>query len=60
MFILFKKLSPMPMSIKIFSTISFIKYSLSSFMWKSLIHLELSFVQDDKYRSICILLHTDR
>jgi len=28
-------------------------------MWRSLIHLDLSFVQGDKNRSICILLHVD-
>jgi hypothetical protein len=28
-------------------------------MWRSLIHLDLSFVQGDKDGSICILLQTD-
>jgi hypothetical protein len=28
-------------------------------MWRSLIHLDLSFVQGDKNGSICILLHVD-
>jgi len=28
-------------------------------MLRSLIHLDLSFVQGDKYKSICILLHVD-
>ena len=28
-------------------------------MLRSLVHLDLSFVQDDKYGCICILLHTD-
>jgi hypothetical protein len=27
--------------------------------WRSLLHLDLSFVQGDKYGSICMLLHTD-
>jgi hypothetical protein len=29
-------------------------------MWKSLIHLDLSFVQGDKNGLICILLHANR
>jgi hypothetical protein len=30
-------------------------YSMSGFMWRSLIHLDLSFVQGDKNGSICML-----
>jgi hypothetical protein len=40
---------PMP-----FSSVNFI---VSAFMWSSLIHLDLSFVQGDKNGSILILLH---
>jgi len=49
----------MPMYSRLFPTFSSISFSVSSFMWRSLIHLELSFVQGDKYRPICILLHAD-
>ena len=38
---------------------SSIRFSVSSFMWISLIHLDLSFVQGDTYGSIFIFLHTD-
>jgi hypothetical protein len=36
-----------------------IKFSVSSFRLRSLIHLDLSFVQGGKYGSIFIFLHTD-
>jgi hypothetical protein len=32
-------------------------FSVSGFMLRYLIHLDLSYVQGDKYVSICILLH---
>jgi hypothetical protein len=32
---------------------------VSGFMWRSFIHLDLSFVQGDKNGSICILLHAN-
>jgi hypothetical protein len=35
------------------------RFSVSCFMLRSLIHLDLSFVQDDKFRSVFILLHVD-
>ena len=35
------------------------RFSVPSFMVKSLINLDLSFVQGDKYESIFILLHVD-
>ena len=48
----------MPMCSRIFHTFfSFIRFSVSGFMWRSLIHLDLSFVQGDKSGSIHILLH---
>jgi len=37
----------------------FISLSVSHLMWKSLIHLDLSFVHYEKNGSICILLHAD-
>jgi hypothetical protein len=46
--LIFSRLSP---------TFSSINFSVSGFMWRSLIHLDLSLVQGDKNGSICILLH---
>jgi hypothetical protein len=40
-----------------FLTFSSINFSVSGLMWRSLIHLDLSFVQGDKNGSIRILLH---
>ena len=42
------------------STFFSIRISVSGFTWKSLFHLDLSFVLGDKNRSICILLHDNR
>jgi hypothetical protein len=36
-----------------------IKFKMSAFMLRSLIHLDLSFVQGYRYASICIFLHAD-
>jgi hypothetical protein len=55
--VLFNKLSPVPMHSRLFSTFSSIRFNVSGFMLKSLIHLNLSFVHGDKYGSISILLH---
>jgi hypothetical protein len=54
--ILFRKLSLVPMCSRLFSTFSSIRFSVSVFMLRSLIHLDLSFVQGDKYGSICTVL----
>jgi hypothetical protein len=35
------------------------RFTVSGFMWRSLIHLDLSFVQGDKNGFICVLLHAD-
>jgi hypothetical protein len=56
---LFRKFAPVPMSSRLFPNFSSIRFSVSGFMYWSLIHLDLSFVQGDKYGSIFILLHTD-
>jgi hypothetical protein len=48
-----------PMSSRLFPTFCSIRFIISGFMLRSLIHLDLSFVQGDKYGSIFILLHTD-
>jgi hypothetical protein len=47
------------MSSKLFPNFSSIRLSVSGFMLRTLIHLDLSFVQGDKYGSIFIFLHTD-
>ena len=53
--VLLRNFSPVPMSSNFFS----ISFSVSGFMWRSLIHLELSLVQGDKDGSVHILLHAD-
>jgi hypothetical protein len=52
-----QEFSPVPISSRLFPTFSSINFSVSDFMWSSLIHLDLSFVQGDKNVSIHILLH---
>jgi hypothetical protein len=47
------------MRLRLFPTFSSISFSGSDFMWRSLIHLDLSFVQGDKNGSMRILLHVD-
>jgi hypothetical protein len=54
---LFRNFSPMPISSRLFPTFSSINFSVYGFMWRSLIHLDLSFLQGDKNGSIRILLH---
>jgi hypothetical protein len=55
--VLFRNFSPVPISLRVFPTFCSINFSVSGLMWRSLIHLDLSFVQGDKNGSICILLH---
>ena len=55
----FRKLSPILMSLRLLSTFCSIRFSVSGFILRSLIQLDLSFVQGDKYGPICILLHAD-
>jgi hypothetical protein len=49
-----------PIYSRFFPNFSSINFSVSGFMWRSLIHLDLSFVQGDKNGSSCILLHDNR
>jgi hypothetical protein len=42
---------------RLFPTFFSIRFSVSGFIWKFLIHLDMSFVQGDRNESICILLH---
>jgi hypothetical protein len=55
--VLFRIISPVPISSRLFPTFSSVSFSVSGFMWNSLIHLDLSFVQGDNNGSIHILLH---
>jgi hypothetical protein len=55
--VLFRNFSPVPISSKLFPTFSSISFSVSGFMWSSLIHLDLTVVQGNKNGSIRILLH---
>jgi hypothetical protein len=47
------------MSLRLFPTFTSIRFSVSVFLLRSLIHLDLSFMQGDTFGSIFILLHTD-
>jgi hypothetical protein len=58
--VLFRNFSPVPISSRLFPTFSSISFSVSGFMWSSLIHLALTVVQGDKNGSIHILLHDNR
>jgi hypothetical protein len=55
--VLLGNFSTVPISARLFPTFSYIHFSVSGFMWSSLIHLDLCFVQGDKNGSIHILLH---
>jgi hypothetical protein len=55
----FNKPSPVPIFSSISPTFSSIRFSVCGVMWRSLIHLDLSFVQVDKNGSIRTLLHVD-
>ena len=58
--VLFRNFSPVPISSRLFPTFSSISFSVSGFMWSSLIHLDLTLVQGDRNGSIRILLHDNR
>ena len=55
--VLFRNFSTVPISSRLSPTFSCINFSVSGFMWSSLIHLHLRFLQGDKNGSICILLY---
>lgn len=57
--VLFRKSSPLPVSSRLFPSFSSIRFSVSDFKLRFLVHLDLSFVHGYKYGSICILLYTD-
>ena len=52
---LFRNFFPVSISLRVFPTFS-LCFSVSGFMWSSLIHLDFIFVQEDKNGLICILL----
>jgi hypothetical protein len=52
--ILLRKLSSVPMSSRLSPLSVLLDFSISGFTLRSLIHLDLSFVQGDKYRTIWI------
>ena len=56
---LFRKFSSVPMHSRLFSSFSSIGFSIFSFMLRSLIHLDLSFEQSDRYGLTCLLLHAN-
>ena len=55
--VLFRNFSPVPISSRLFPTFYSISFTVSDFMWSSLIHLDLTLVQGDRNGSIHILLH---
>jgi len=46
--VLFRNFSPVPISPRLFPTFSSMSFNVSGFMWSSLIHLDLSFLQGQK------------
>jgi hypothetical protein len=55
--VLFRNYSPVTIFLRLFPTFSSISFSVSGFIWSSLIHLDLTLVQGDRNGSIHILLH---
>jgi hypothetical protein len=55
--VVFRKLFPIPMYSRLFHTFYSIKFSVTCFTLRTFIYLDLSFFQDDKYKSVCITLH---
>ena len=57
--VLFRKISLVPICSKVFPTFSSNSFSVPGLMWRSLIHLHLSFLQGDKKGFIFIFLHAE-
>jgi hypothetical protein len=57
--VLFRKLFPDLTSSKLLSTFCSIRLSMSGFILRSLLHLDLSIMQGVKYGSICFFLPDD-
>ena len=58
--VLFREYFLVPLCSWLFLTFCSSRYSISGYMLRSLIHLDLCIVQGDRYGSICILLHEVR
>jgi hypothetical protein len=54
-----RKTSPVLICSRLFSTFSSISFSVSGFMWRFLIHLDLSSVQEIKMSRFAFFLHAD-
>ena len=54
-----REFSPGPICLRLFPTFFSINFSVSVFLWRSLIHFVLSFEQGDKNGLICISLYAD-
>ena len=57
--VIYRKWSPVLMHSSILSTFFSMMFSVAGILLKFLIHLDLSFVHGNRYKSICILLHID-
>ena len=55
--ILFRELSPVTMCSRLFPMFFSVRFSINEFMMRCFIHLNLNFVQGDRYQPICILPH---
>jgi hypothetical protein len=55
--VLFRNFSPLLISLRLFPNFSSINFSVSGFMWSSLIHIDFSLFQGYNNESIRILLH---
>ena len=58
--VLFRNYSPVPISLRLFPTFPSISFTLSGFLWISLIHWDLTLLQGDRNVSTRILLHENR
>ena len=57
--VVFREYCPVPMHLSVLSTFSSMRFSVVSFMLRSLIKLGLSFVHGDRYGTIFLPLHVD-
>ena len=57
--VLFRKFPLVPISSRLFLIFPSIRFSVYGFILRSLIHLDLRFLQDDSYGTIFTFLHTD-
>ena len=57
--VIFRKWFPLLIHSRLLPTFLSMRFSVTGVMVRYLIHLDLSFTHEDKYGSICILLHFD-